>query len=389
MISQLTMIQQSGNCLPLYEDIGGTYGGTYLYIRKCDSGNCRLVHVGRLREELNINVEEQILHKNRKSTFKEYCIRIEDLSNATIYKFSYSRSGNGPYVFKYEMRQGKLKQVPVDVRELCGDGGWTLAELFGIKKETQEYEFVKKYLEHVPAMVKEVKSVLPGIQASGRRLENVIEDAECKGLLDALVQPGWPSRKGALESLIREAHEVYALAHTIRALGNPQQSIHLVEASETPTAVVKGNNADYTVWYQFPIEPLKNLVIEGMRKSMTENSSKNRQREHKHIIPDIVVAKGNYKSTKEINKTCMLMIDAKINISDKDVKQLIEYKKLLNKNFPNSQIAYLVAVLEEAGEFKEELKRKGYIVVENVRPGGEGIKSFEEVVRSNLSECRL
>jgi len=389
MISQSTMIQQSDNCLPLYEDIGGTYGGKYLYIHTCDSDNCRLVHVGRLREELNINVEEQILHKNRKSMFKKYCINAEDLSNVTIYEFNYSGSGNGPYVFKYELRQGELKRVPADVGEICGNGGWSLAKLFGIEEGSQEYELVERYLKYVPAMVEESKRILPGIWASGPRLEDVIEDAECKGLLGALVQPNWRSRKGALENLLREAHEVYVLAHTISALGNPQQSIRLAKASERPTAVVKDNNAEYTVWYQFPIEPLTDLVIERMRESMIENSPKGGRKEHKHIIPDIVVAKGNYKSTKEINKTCMLMIDTKINISDKDVKQLIEYKKLLNKNFPNSQIAYLVAVLEEAGEFKEELKRKGYIVVENVRPGGEGIKSFEEVVRNNLSKCRL
>jgi len=389
MISQSTMIQQSDNCLPLYEDIGGTYGGKYLYIRICDSGNCRLVHVGRLREELNINVEEQILHKNRKSVFKKYCIKAEDLSNVTIYEFNYSGSGNGPYVFKYELRQGELKRVPADVGELCGNGGRYLAKLFGIEEGSQEYALVERYLKYVPAMVEEAKRILPGIWASGPRLENLIEDAECKGLLDALVQPDWHSRKGALESLIREAHEVYVLAHTISALGNQQRPMRLVKAYEIPTAVVKGNSADYTVWYQFPIEPPIELVIKGMRESMTENSSKNRQREHRHIIPDIVVAKGNYKSPREIDETCMMMIDAKIDISDKDVKQLTAYKNLLSGRFQNSQITYVVAVLEEAGEFREKLERIGYVVVEDVRPGGEGIKSLEKVVKEKLSKCRL
>ena len=390
MISQLVTIQQSNNnCLMLYEDLGGTYGGTYFYIRKCDSGNCSLVHVGRLREELNINVEEQILHKNRKSTFKKYCINAEDLSNAIIYEFNYSGRGNGPYVFKYELHQGELKRVPADVGEICGNGGWSLAKLFGIEKESEEYALVEKYLKYVPAMVKEAKSILPEIWASGPRLENLIEDAECKGLLDALVQPDWRSRKGALESLIREAHEVYVLAHTIRALGNPQRPIRLVKASETPTAIVKGNSADYTVWYQFPIEPLMELVKEGMRESMTENSSKNRQREHRHIIPDIVVAKGNYKSPREIDKTCMMMIDAKIDIGDKDIKQLTAYKNLLSGRFQNSQITYVVAVFEKAEEFREKLEKIGYVVLEDVRPKGEGVESLENVVKEKLSKCRL
>jgi len=386
MISQLVTIQQSNNnCLTLYEDLGGTYGGTYLYIRKCDSGNCRLVHVGELKKL----VEERIHYRSKKSVFKEYCIKAEDLSNVTIYEFSYSRRGNGPYVFKYELRQGELKRVPSDVGEICGNGGWSLAKLFGIEEESEEYAFVEKYLEYVPAMVEEAKRILPGIWASGPRLENLIEDAECKGLLDALVQPNWPSRKGALESLIREAHEVYVLAHSIRALGNPQRPMRLVKASEIPTAVVKGSSADYTVWYQFPIEPPIVLVKEGMRESMTENSSKNRQREHRHIIPDIVVAKGNYKSPKEIDETCMMMIDAKIDIGDKDIKQLTAYKNLLSERFQNSQITYVVAVFEKAEEFREKLEKIGYVVVEDVRPKGEGVESLENVVKEKLSECRL
>jgi hypothetical protein len=99
-----------------------------------------------------------------------------------------------------------------------------------------------------------------------------------------------------------------------------------------------------------------------------------------------VIFEGDYRSKGDLKRNPpnnIVLIDAKIRISDNDIKQLKEYKDVFDREFEKGKMHYVVACLEKA-EHKLILEKLGFIVVDNVAPDEEGEKKFVEVIKNLL-----
>ncbi len=129
----------------------------------------------------------------------------------------------------------------------------------------------------------------------------------------------------------------------------------------------------------FGIRPKDSQEALSLVESM-ETLARGRQ----HVKPDILIFEGDYRSRKDLTDNLpnnIILIDAKINITDSDLKQLKSYRDVFNREFKKGRMHYVVASLERA----KQLGKLGFIVVENVAPGKEGEVKFVETIRNIIS----
>ena len=79
-----------------------------------------------------------------------------------------------------------------------------------------------------------------------------------------------------------------------------------------------------------------------------------------------------------------LIIDAKIEVGDSDIHQVLEYKRIFDQTL-NCQNNYVVACLEKISSgHRKILEKNGIIVVEYVVPNKEGEEEFVKIVKKIL-----
>jgi len=187
-----------------------------------------------------------------------------------------------------------------------------------------------------------------------------------------------------------------------------------------PTAVVESNGRKFTVWYQFAIKEWIDVVFSGFVRAFLDPGKleklamggkfdelekilgkrpnnvaesysmianfKKLMEGRQHVKPDIVIFEEDYRSREDLKRnppSNIILIDAKIRISDNDIKQLKGYKDVFNREFKKSRIHYVIACLGKA-KHKLTLEKLGFLIVEDVASGEEGEKKFVEVIRNLL-----
>ncbi len=198
-------------------------------------------------------------------------------------------------------------------------------------------------------------------------------------------------------------HEIWAMSLIIDALdAEIRNKILKVRGSpEEPAAILRTKSyGTLTIWYQFPRygpnrhgkllsmyarnerkEEVKNILA---LKEIPENYKECESAVNKgNLRPDIVIVKGSFKFANDIRtetedrvREKAVVIDPKIEIREKDVKQLQAYTHL----FPEGS-KFICPCLNGV-----PLRPSGWDVIEDVRPEGEGINRFRESLRDAVQE---
>ena len=358
----------------------------------------------------------------------EYKIPIDELRKigdiVRFYRFSYSNKGYGPYITIYEVNCDSLT-----VREMSGVSLNNLT--FKIDSRDVE-ERIRAYQRYVPAFIDRVKDVQSklGFDISFRRaarLEDIYNDPN-NAYKIALTFSENKARAKALEAYIQSAHELYVLALVIEALngriissyGSP--TLYIEKGSDYPSAIVESNGKIFTVWYQFSIKRWIDVVFAGLLR-MFEDSGiiselqkkamegefeiferlfgvkpKNVQEAYKlireagklgqrqYIMPDVVVFEGEYYRREDIRKNPpkkALVIDAKIEMGDSDLEQLLAYKKIFDETLDGCETKYIVACLEKIFPYhKRTLEANGMKVIEDVASRTAGEETFIREIKN-------
>jgi len=406
----------NGN-LVVVEDQGGSRGTNYFYLNV----NEKLEHIGRLFKGQKIREGKG----GRRKTY-EYVVSLDSLRNMfgtkiELYEFSFSNSGHGPYCRIYEVDcvTGAINEKGVSTH-------------LDFKIIGLEEDWLNWYDRIVPRMIKRIKDIQQalGIELffaeKSVRLEDIYNDpANAKRI--ALIFPQPQARSRALQGYIQASHELYVLMLVAEALGGKtiyhvygKPTWWIAHAQDDPTAVIESNGRKFTVWYQFAIKEWIDVVFSGLVRAFLDPKELERLamegkfdelekilgkkpnnvaeaysmitnfnkliKGRQHVKPDIVIFEGDYRSKGDLKRNPpnnIVLIDAKIRISDNDIKQLKEYKDVFDREFEKGKMHYVIACLEKA-EHKLILEKLGFIVVENVAPDKEGEKKFVEVIKDLL-----
>lgn len=198
---------------------------------------------------------------------------------------------------------------------------------------------------------------------------------------------------------VRAAHEIWVMSRIIDALdAEIRNKILKVRGSpEEPAAILRTKSyGTLTIWYQFPRygpnrhgellsmfmegrhEEVKNILglktaPKSYRKCLSEVNREN-------LRPDIVIAKGSFRFANDIRTETedeveekAVVIDPKIEMEESDAEQLEAYTHL----FPRGS-EFICPCMNGVTR-----SPNGWDVIEDVRPGGEGINRFRE----SLSEA--
>jgi len=286
------------------------------------------------------------------------------------------------------------------------------------------------YDKYVPNMISRIKEIekLIGIKLFLRpqRLNDIYEDPKNARNI-ALIFPNVNSRIMAIKGYIQSAHELYVLmllgealnGETLRLSYREEREWIIEHAQDYPTAIVRAHGHVFTIWYQFSAEEWVKVVFPGLVKSFLSpgdlqklamegkfeelgkilgttprNLSEayklianfNKIRVRQHVKPDIVVFEGEYNYREELEKhppERILLIDAKIDVTENDFKQLLGYKKLFSKRFSKGKVRYVISAMKNVN-YKEALENAGYVIIENVFPGSKGEGEFINEIRAIL-----
>ena len=410
------MLKVADRKLVIVETIGGSYGTEYYHI-KTD-------------EELepvywcfsNMIVSKEVHGKKKCHKYK---IPLEHLQKqfgevVEIYEFCFTNSGAGPFCRVYKVNT-KLGSVTIN------DCPSTPTKF---KIKGPERALVNMYDKYVPDMISRIKEIekLLGIKLFLRpqRLSDIYEDPKNARNI-ALIFPNVNSRIMAIKGYIQSAHELYVLmllgealnGETLRLSYREEREWIIEHAQDYPTAIVRAHGHVFTIWYQFSAEEWVKVVFPGLVKSFLSpgdlqklamegkfeelgkilgttprNLSEayklianfNKIRVRQHVKPDIVVFEGKYDYREELEKhppERILLIDAKIDVTENDFKQLLGYKKLFSKRFSKGKVHYVIAAMKNV-DYKEALENAGYVIIENVFPGSKGEGEFINEIRAIL-----
>ena len=361
-----------GDYLIVYEDRGGTRGSNYFYLRAGDG----LVHLGRMFSSELMYVSR----RGRRKTYR-YTIPLTDLCSygekdrVSLYEFSYTNKGYGPYATHYviECTRKIINEIRVDVDHVPP-----------IKPVGPELPWIFLYDKYVPKMVEEIKSVASRLDfkihflGKATRLEDTYRDPHL-GVVAALTIPTWQGRQKSLEAVLRGVHELYVAVLIADALqAETLEGWHIEYASDNPTAIIKANGKMYTIWFQFSLIEWMIVALRGMFHSTFS-------RRRWYVRPDIVVFDRPYRSREELGSSPprkILVIDAKIDVTKDDLRQLRGYRELFDR-IKIADTTYIVASLERVA-YRPYLGEMGYIVIEEVHPEGSGKDEFKRKIREML-----
>jgi len=373
--------------LVIWERQGGTRGTNYLYM--LDPHKKKLIHISRLIRGALEGTSRLYRYEIPLAILGRFGTKI------TLFDFSYTNSGGGPYITKYVINsEGVVSEERADVTTL------TDYEFEVLGPERTWIELYRKYVYRMVSVVKEITSKL-GVDISfaghAARLEDLYRDPGL-GLINALVQPSWRSRQKALESYIRSAHELYVLSLIANSL-NGRTIYHVLSdgkpywwieyASDYSTAVIETLTKKYTLWFQFSLKEWWDVVREGWAYAMFGKPITHLPTSRQHVRPDIVIMEGEYRYRSDLKERApelVVLVDAKISFNEEDFRQLEGYVRNFGELF-SKKITYIVACLELIPlHYKRGLERLGYRIVEEVAPDEKGEREFQDLIREVLKE---
>ena len=400
----------------------GSTGGDYTYIIR----DSKLVHISKFfglskRTAYEITYEIPIIDAER--------ILGQEME---LLEFSFSNTGTffSPIIYRIDLRAKTLNRVLSRDQSRYED---RLKEVLRYKFEIlgDEYHAIKEYERKVPPLIKRVREIEKNLNLSlhiwGTRGREVHEDPEL-GKFNSLVFPNPRSRTRSLKEKIRFAHELYVLMLVVDSVlkASAEERTLWITHEDSPTLVVDDLRPQITVWYQFSIKDWTEVVwgLLGLReqryfsrsvknkviKMITEGNYEGAEKllgiklprtysesmkvlesmlpfKKIHVKPDIMVFKGEYHSRDDLLQNPpdkAVLIDAKVGMTENDLKQLKEYRDKFPETFEN--IEFIVAAIEKIpAHYKYKLEGEGYRVIENVFPGRSGEKEFQEVLQ-NITE---
>ena len=388
----------------------GSTGGDYTYIIR----GTKLVHISEFFRSSE--------RTDKEITYEIPIIDAEEILGREIelLEFSFSNSGSFfPEIYRIDLRAKMLDRVLLRDQEV-------LRYEFEILGD--EYHAIKEYERKVPQLIERVQEIERNLNLSlhiwGTRGREVHEDPEL-GKFNSLVFPNPRSRTRSLKEKIRFAHELYVLMLVVDSVlkASAEERTLWITHEDSPTLVVDDLRPQITVWYQFSIKDWTEVVwgLLGLReqryfsrsvknkviKMITEGNYEGAEKllgiklprtysesmkvlesmlpfKKIHVKPDIMVFKGEYHSRDDLLQNPpdkAVLIDAKVGMTENDLKQLKEYRAKFPETFEN--IEFIVAAIEKIpAHYKYKLEGEGYRVIENVFPGRSGEKEFQEVLQN-------
>jgi len=379
----------------------GSTGGDYTYIIR----GTKLVHISEFFRSSE--------RTDKEITYEIPIIDAEEILGREIelLEFSFSNSGSFfPEIYRIDLRAKMLDRVLLRDQEV-------LRYEFEILGD--EYHAIKEYERKVPQLIERVQEIERNLNLSlhiwGTRGREVHEDPEL-GKFNSLVFPNPRSRTRSLKEKIRFAHELYVLMLVVDSVlkASAEERTLWITHEDWPTLVVDDLRPQVTVWYQFSIENWTKVVwgrfwsvidevakmiadgdyekaekLLGIKLPRTYSESMKvlasmRPSKRIYVKPDIMVFKGEYHSRDDLLQNPpdkAVLIDAKVGMTENDLKQLKEYRAKFPETFEN--IEFIVAAIEKIpAHYKYKLEGEGYRVIENVFPGRSGEKEFQEVLQN-------
>ncbi|WP_148883172.1 hypothetical protein [Thermococcus aciditolerans] len=376
-------------------------GGDYTYIVR----DSKLMHISKLFRPSRKEDGEIMYDISIEEAEKVFGEEIE------LVEFSFSNRGHFyPKIYRINLQTKTISQELSRNREILGRYEF---EILG-----SEYQALNEYERKVPPLIERVweieKKLDLEVYIRGARGEEVHEDPEL-AKFNSLVFPNLRSRTRSLKEKIRFAHELYVLMLVIDSVLNepPEERTLQITHKDWPTLVESNLNPPVTVWYQFSIEDWTKVVwgcfwlvideaanriahgqYEEAEKLIGVKLPRNyagamkviaslRSSKRIYVKPDIMVFKGEYRSRGNILENPpdkAVLIDAKVEMTQSDLKQLLEYRAKFPQTFGN--IEFIVAAIEKmSAHYKHKLEREGYTVIELVFPNKPGENEFQEAIR--------
>jgi len=386
------------------EEIGGSRGTKYYYVEV----NGLLEHITEYFEKFRRYMGSSRAGKRKEFEYRIPLNVLKKLGDIVkIYEFSFSNKGYGPYIriFKIDCEKGEITEK---------DG--SLSNI-NFKIDRSVESMIEVYKRYIPDMIKRVKDIQSKLKfelffSGAVRLEDIYDDPENAWKTAIIYSEN--SQELYILMLVAEALN----GKTVSKYGTPTWSIE--KGQDYPTAIVEVNGRKFTIWYQFSIRRWIDVVFAGlMRLFGTSEVVKELQewaangefekferlfgvrpkdakeayklirevgklRGRQYVMPDIVVFEGEYEKREDIKENPpkrALIIEAKIEVGDSDIHQVLEYKRIFDQTL-NCQNNYVVACLEKISSgHKKTLEKNGIIVVENVAPYKEGEEKLKEIIR--------
>ncbi|NJE02052.1 hypothetical protein [Thermococcus sp. JdF3] len=395
-------IKLENDHIAVRETYKSSRGGDYTYI-VMDS---KLMHISKLFRPSRKEDEEITYDISIEEAEKVFGEEIE------LVEFSFSNRGHFyPKIYRINLQTKTISQELSRNREILGRYEF---EILG-----SENQAINEYERKAPPLIKKVweteKRLNLEVHIRGARGEEVHENPEL-AKFNSLVFPNPRSRTRSLKEKIRFAHELYVLMLVIDAMlkETPEERTLQITHKDWPTLVGSNLNPPVTVWYQFSIKDWTKvvwgrfwLIIDEAAKRIANGEYEEaekiigvklprtyaeamkvlasmRSSKRIHVKPDIMIFKGEYHSRKDILENPpnrAVLIDAKVEMTQNDLKQLLEYRAKFPETFGN--IKFIVAAIDKMpAHYMHKLEREGYKVIEQVFPNKPGENEFQEVIRN-------
>jgi len=320
-------IRLAGSDVEVEQMVGGTRGTDYVYVMLDGSlANVRYLPGARL-------VAKEDRGRNRRR--EVYRVPKSIIADKPVVKISFSNSG---YMFLdlYMVREEGIESYSCpQYEDICRE----LALRFKfIGEERQLAEF---YINFIPKLVDEIKSILKKSNARGiffarhaSRLEETFNDPHLS-LFTSMALDTWQGRALSLQERISHVVELWVLAKVVEAVdGETIGDEWWVEfTSNHPLARITSRNTgrEYAIFYQPSIYPHTISAFLPERKRL-------------HVVPDVVVFEGLFQylgwgmlhELVEKGDRPLLVIEVKSGIETSEwrrpeyvLKQLEAYKRYL------------------------------------------------------------
>lgn len=320
-----------------------------------------------------------------------------------IHHFKFHRSGE-LFASLCRIEKGEVREVDSLSRERV--------KRLKFKILSNERKFAEEFRDVVGRMRNDIRGIENkrhfrlSFHGHPERTRETFEDPDM-AYITSMILPLPKSRINSLKNQkMRALHELLVMALVIEALnaevregalGN--RELEIGGRQEEPAAILRIPHETLTLWYQFPrygpnrhdellrmcmegrYEEVKNILeIEETPKSYAKCASAVKKQ---NLRPDIVIVKGSFGFASDIRtetedevKEKAIVIDPKIEIRESDVKQLETYTRLF---LGGSK--FICPCMDRITR-----RPNGWEVIEDVRPGGEGINRFRESLRKAVWE---
>jgi hypothetical protein len=358
------------------EEWRGSRGGRYYYVRE----GVILKRIGKYAIS-----KKKVYESGRGSTY-EYLVPVQRIREKEIYEFGFSNSGY-PSFYKCSVEaflSSKYPGIPDHVK--CSTV--RSEELVGLEFEIEDpmlLKLVRNIKEFYALIVDEIKSYsrvmdfeifFPGhAEVTSTFLGNVDE-----GIIRCMVLQSDQARMKCLEKPVSWIYQLWVVVLISKALMvegflkgeyETKPTWWIEQGKPRPAFVARSRENNY---YTFFFEPQIHEMAH-VASAFTKTRI--------HVRPDIIVAKGNYSSLRDIAEADLL-VECKIAPQEMWEKEVLPQMKDYVKIY-KPKTSVLVSPYNIDPLLKRSLEHIGVIVVEGVRPGGPGLEEFKRIVQRALT----